>query len=666
MNWQDSEKDLRKLYICNMKKLVFLLALVSIGAAAKDYSVTSPDGSLRAGISVDGGITWTLERDGRQLLAPSAIGIETTDGKTLSGKVLKSKRTSISGTLESSVYKSAAVAGNCNAITLSFKHFDLEFRAYDEGAAYRIIPKIGGAFKIKDETARFSLPADCRAWIPYVTSEPDSQFSSSFENQYTVSAISEWRKGRLAFLPVLAEAGGCKVLITESALTNYPGMYLTGSPEGLEGVWAPYPKTRVQGGHNMLEMPVTEREDYIAQFSKAEPLPWRIAIAAKADADLLAADLPWLLGAPPQGDFSWVRPGKVAWDWWNNWNIWGVPFKAGVNTETYKYYIDFASAKGIEYVILDEGWAVNMKADLFQVVPDIDLPEIVRYAEEKGVGIILWAGYHAFDRDMERACREYSEMGVRGFKVDFMNADDQMMVDFYTRAAAMTAKYGLLIDFHGAFKPAGLQRTYPNVINYEGVYGLENMKWAGPETDQVTYDVTIPFIRNVAGPMDYTQGAMRNATRSQYRPDYSSPMSQGTRCRQLAEYAVFFAPLTMLCDSPSAYLREAECTEFIAGFPTVWDETVPLAGKVGEYVAVARRKGDVWYVGALTDWSARDLELDLSFLAGDGWTAESFEDGPNAGKAAQDYVHRISSVPGSRRLSVHMAPGGGYAARISR
>ena len=649
-----------------MKKMVFLLALVSIGAAAKDYSVTSPDGSLRAGISVDSGITWTLERDGRQLLAPSAIGIVTTDGKTLSGKVLRTRKMKVSRLWTAPVYKRCEVPENYNGITLTFKNFDLEFRAYDEGAAYRIVPKIRGAFKIKDETARFNLPADCTAWIPYVTSDLDNQFSSSFENQYTVSAISEWRKGRLAFLPVLAEAGGCKVLITESGLTNYPGMYLSGGSDGLEGVWAPCPKTRVQGGHNMLEMQVTEREDYIAKFSAAEPLPWRIVIAPREDGDLLASDLPWLLGAPSEGDFSWVKPGKVAWDWWNNWNIWGVPFKAGVNTETYKYYIDFASAKGIEYVILDEGWAVNLKADLFQVVPDIDLPEIVRYAEEKGVGIILWAGYHAFDRDMEKACREYSEMGVKGFKVDFMNADDQMMVDFYPRAAAMTAKYGLLIDFHGAFKPAGLQRTCPNVINYEGVFGLENMKWAGPEVDQVTYDVTIPFIRNVAGPMDYTQGAMRNATRSQYRPDYSSPMSQGTRCRQLAEYAVFFAPLTMLCDSPSAYLREAECTEFIAGFPTVWDETVPIAGKVGEYVAVARRKGDVWYIGALTDWSARDLELDLSFLAGDGWTVESFEDGPNAGKAAQDYVHRSSALPGSRRLTVHMAPGGGYAARISR
>jgi len=651
-----------------MKRILTLaLALLTLCATAKpkDYTVTSVSGNLQLTVTVDKDVTWTLAKAGETLLGPSEIGITLADGKTLAGKVSKVKRSQVNTTVESAVYKSSLVRDCYNFMSLKFKNFTLEFKVYEEGAAYRIVPQVKGPFCVTEEKAAFSFPEDGTAWIPYVTSALDNQFDSSFENQYTVSAISEWEKDHLAFLPVLAESKGRKLLFTESGLTNYPGMYLKGQGTTLSGVWAPRPKTRVQGGHNMLQMLVTERENDLASFDAAEPLPWRIVIVADQDADLLESDIPWLLGEAPVGDYSWVKPGKVAWDWWNDWNLWNVPFQAGVNTDTYKYYIDFASKKGIEYVILDEGWAVNLKADLFQVVPEIDLEELVSYAAARNVDLILWAGYWAFDRDMEKACAHYSKMGIKGFKVDFMNADDQQMVQFYTRAAKMCAKYKMLVDFHGAFKPSGLHRTYPNVINYEGVYGLENMKWASPEVDQVTYDVTIPFIRNVAGPMDYTQGAMRNANRWTYHPSNSEPMSQGTRCRQLAEYAIFFAPLTMLCDSPSAYMAEPECTAFIAGFPTVWDETVALCGKVGEYVAVARRSGEDWYIGALTNWDGRTLELDLSFLGEGPWKVESFEDGPNAYKAARDYVHRSTGLK-KDKLTIKMASGGGWVAKITR
>lgn len=347
---------------------------------------------------------------------------------------------------------------------------------------------------------------------------------------------------------------------------DYPGMYLYGGAKDgtLAGVYAPYPKTVEQGGHNQLQMIVTARENYIARVAGPTCFPWRVMVVAENDAELLDNDMVYKISSPPTGDFSWVKPGKVAWDWWNAWNLYGVDFAAGVNTETYKYYIDFASDHGIEYVILDEGWAVNKRADLMQVVPEIDLPGILGYAAERNVGIILWAGYWAFDRDMENICRHYSDMGVKGFKVDFMDRDDQQMVDFNRRAAETGARYGLLIDLHGTHKPTGLHRTYPNVVNFEGVNGLEQMKWS-PDLDQVTYDVTIPFVRQVAGPMDYTQGAMRNATAGNYRSVYSEAMSQGTRCRQLAEYVVFESPLNMLCDSPSNYMNEKECLEFIGG-----------------------------------------------------------------------------------------------------
>ena len=358
-----------------------------------------------------------------------------------------------------------------------------------------------------------------------------------------------------------------------------------------------------------------------------------------------------------------MKPGKVAWDWWNDWNLYGVDFRAGINNDTYKYYIDFASKNGIEYVILDEGWAVNKKADLFQVIPEIDLQMLTDYAAERNVGLILWAGYWAFDRDMEKVCEHYSKMGIKGFKVDFMDRDDQYMVDFHHRAAQMCAKYNMMVDFHGTYKPTGLHRTYPNVVNYEGVHGLEQMKWSDPTVDQVTYDVTVPFIRMVAGPFDYTQGAMRNATKKNYKPVNSEPMSQGTRCRQLAEFVIFDSPFSMLCDSPSNYMSEAECTAFISDIPTVWDETKALDGKVSEYIVMARRSGSTWYVGAMTDWNARDLEIDLSFLPAGNYTIEIYKDGVNADRAARDYKKVVEDLtPG--KVKVHMAPGGGFAAKI--
>ena len=340
-----------------------------------------------------------------------------------------------------------------------------------------------------------------------------------------------------------------------------------------------------------------------------------------------------------------------------------MDFEAGINDATYKYYIDFASKYGIEYVILDEGWAENNKTDLYLIVPEIHLEELVAYAAERNVGLILWAGYKAMDKDIDGICKHFAEMGIKGFKVDFMDRDDQIVVEFYERVARTAAKYHLLLDFHGAFKPAGLYRTYPNVLNFEGVAGLEQMKWGAEQYDQVTYDVIIPFIRMAAGPMDYTQGAMRNAIKGNARSINSEPMSQGTRCRQLAEYAIFDAPLTMLCDTPTAYLAEPECTEFIAGFPTVWDETVPLCGEIGEYVAMARRKGNVWYVGALTDWNDRDLDLDLGFI-GAGKHMTIFKDGINANRNASDYVRTEGTVPADGIVKVHMAKGGGWAARI--
>jgi alpha-glucosidase len=388
-------------------------------------------------------------------------------------------------------------------------------------------------------------------------------------------------------------------------------------------------------------------------------------IVADNDGELMNNDVIYCLDRKsPLSDTSWIKPGKVAWDWWNNWNLKGVNFRTGVNNDTYKYYIDFASHNGIEYVILDEGWAVNEKADLMQVVPEIDLQEIIDYAKSRNVGIILWAGYWAYARDMEAVTRHFSEMGVKGFKIDFMNRNDQKMENFTWKAAEVCAKYHMLVDFHGIFAPNGLTRTYPNVLNFEGVAGLEQMKWQPKGYDQVTYDVELPFIRMAAGPMDYTQGAMCNATKDEYYPCYSNPMSQGTRCHQLAEYVVFLSPLNMLCDAPTNYEAEQLCTDFIAKVPVTWDETKILYGKVGEYVAVARRSGDTWYIGGINNWDARDVDVDLSFIGLGEHSIDMFTDGINADRNAEDFQHSTTTVGSGKILKIHLAPGGGFAAKI--
>ena len=648
-----------------MKKILFCIAamLLTLGVQAKDYKVTSPDGKINLLIQNGETLLWSVSKDGAQLIAPSRIELKLTDGTLYGPKVKfsKAQRSSVSQTLQAQNFKRSEVKDQYNQIRLVSKKFDLIFRVANDGVAYRFVTK--KATEIASETAQFNFPDNPMAWVPYVRdgSSFESQFFNSFENIYSNIHLSEWNPARMAFLPITVESvAGPRICITEADLLNYPGMYLSNQDgdSNLEAMFAGYPKTIVQGGHNMLQGIVTSREPYIYKCDKGEELPWRVVVITDDDFSLADNDLVWRLAKPAEGDFSWVKPGKVAWDWWNDWNIKGVDFASGINNDTYKYYIDFAAAHRIEYVILDEGWAVNLQADLMQVVPEIDLPMLSKYAISKGVRLVLWAGYWAFNRDMEDVCKHYSEMGIAGWKVDFMNRDDQAMVAFYEQAARTAAKYHQFVDFHGAFKPAGLTRTWPNVLNFEGINGLEQLKWMGPEYDQVTYDVTVPFTRYVAGPADYTQGAMRNAIKVNYYPCDNEPMSQGTRCRQLAEYIVFDAPFTMLCDSPTNYEAEEECTRFIASIPTVWDETIALDGRIGDYIVMARRSGLRWYLGAMTDWDARDITIKLPFEVADGAEATLWRDGANAHRNGQDYRKESVKVSGGE-IKVHLAPGGG-------
>lgn len=653
---------------------ILLIAVPFWANAQKGIELKDPSGKIQLNVMLGNTVTYSVSHEEDVIIETSPVSMTLTDG-TVFGKeprLKKKKYRTENQMIYPPIYRKQSIKDHFNELTLEFKGgYSLVFRAYEDGVAYRFISDLKKPFMVESEQAVFNLPNNPKVFAATPKGRKidgvENQYHSSFQNTYRHVELSKWDKSRLAFLPVLSESeNGKKVCITEADLLNYPGMFLKVSSDnkGFYGEFAAYPKdisVEVRGLKGMVKT----REPYIAKVEGRTVFPWRVMVISEKDTDLLCSDMVYKLATPAaEADYSWIKPGKVAWDWWNDWNLYGVDFRAGVNTETYKYYIDFASKFGIEYVILDEGWAVAGPADLFQIVPEIDMEELIRYADSKKVGLILWAGYRAFDLDMERVCKHYSAMGIKGFKIDFMDRDDQYMVDFNRRCAETGAKYKLLIDLHGTHKPTGLQRTYPNAINFEGVHGLEEMKWAQPGTDQVTYDVTMPFIRMVAGPLDYTQGAMNNANKENFKAVYSEPMSQGTRCRQLAQYIIFDSPLNMLCDAPTNYLKEEECTKFIAAIPTVWEETKALCGEVGKYLAMARQKNDVWYVGALTNWDSRDMELDLSFLGEGEYKAEIFEDGINADRVGKDYKRKVIPVPADRRLKIHMASSGGHVMRI--
>jgi alpha-glucosidase len=406
---------------------------------------------------------------------------------------------------------------------------------------------------------------------------------------------------------------------------------------------------------------VAERAPYLAKTAGKRVFPWRVLMIAAKDGDLIESPMIYRLAKPSTGDFSWVRPGKVAWDWWNDLNLRGVGFQAGVNTATYKYFIDFAAANGIEYVILDEGW--YKLGDLLSVVPDVDLDAILAHARAKNVGIILWVVWKTLDDQFGPAMEQFTKWGVKGLKVDFMQRDDQRMVNYYYKVASEAAKRHFLVDFHGAYKPTGLYRTFPNVLTSEGVKGLENSKWSRDVTPE--HDVTIPFTRMAMGPMDYTPGAMVNGGLKNFQAIFNQPMSQGTRCHQLGMYVVYESPLQMLSDTPTNYQREPECLTFLSRVPTTWDETRVLEAKIADYVIVARRKGLDWYLGAMTDESQREFTLDLSFLEDRPYDVTIWQDGVNADRDGNDYAIVKKSLTKTERLPVRLAAGGGWVAVIS-
>ena len=629
--------------------------------AQSSYDLRSPDDRIEVRIRTAGQIRYDVILNGAAVLENSTISLDVDHKKLgMDPKVIDSKKTSHDQAVEPVVrQKFAKIRDHYNELRLTFDGgYSVVFRAYNEGVGYRFETALPQKeVKIYGEEGNFKFAANYIVYYPQ-----EDSFYSHNERKYLPQHLNEIAPEYIATLPAVVDVrGGAKLAIAESDVEDYPGLWLHGAaPEfALAATFPPYPLKEIQTSDRDYK-PV-ETADYIAATSGTRTFPWRVIGVAKNDGELLTNEIVYLLERPAQfQDTSWIKPGKVAWDWWNDWNIDGVNFNAGINTKTYEYYVDFASKYGIPYIILDDGW--YKLGNLLEVTPDLNMEELTAYAKQKNVGLILWASWKTLDDQLIPALDQFEKWGVKGIKVDFMQRSDQIMMNFYTKVCREAAKRHMLVDFHGDQKPATMMRSWPNLINTEGVRGMEWSKWSWESEPK--HNVTLPFTRMFLGPMDYTPGAMRNATKNTFAPINHQPMAMGTRCHQLAMYVVYDAPLQMLSDSPSNYLREPETMEFLGPVPTTWDDTRVLDARISEYVLVARKNGSNWYVGGMTDWDARDLNVDFSFLPEGNFTLDAYQDGVNADRDARDYKKTTRQVNRTTKLKIHLAPGGGWAGRI--
>lgn len=648
--------------------LLLLIGNASFAAKEKKYVLSSPDGTLKVEISAGNELAYQVMHGNDTILSHSNIGLVLENG-TIVGKtprITGERRRKIKDNIESPFYRFKEFVATGNELDLKLKGgFGIIFRAYNEGVAYRFYTTQSSDIIIKEEQAEFNFKEDYTAYLPYTTNDKKPMVMA-YQNVYDITPLSK-AQPKLAFLPVTVDCGSVKLTLLESDLEAYPGMFVQSQQGkyGLKGVFAPYPAKTDFYPWRKQEY-VTETTDFISRSRGSRSYPWRVLAITEKDTDMPVNNLVYALASPNRiGDTSWIKTGKVAWDWWNDWNLKGVPFKAGINMDTYKYYIDFASRNGLEFIVLDEGWYDPKSGDMLTVIPELDLPELIAYGKSKGVEIVLWTVFNVLDSQLEAACKKYADMGIKGFKVDFLDRDDQTAVEMVYRIAEMTARYKLTLDLHGIYKPTGINRTYPHIINFESVFGMEEVKWTDIKNNMPLYDVTFPYIRMMAGPVDYTPGAMRNATKADWRAMYYTPASTGTRCHQLAAYIVHDSPFTMLCDAPTNYLNEQECVDFIASLPVEVDSTFIASGELGKYIVTVRKKDVNWYIGGMTNWDERDVQLDFSFLPeGVSYTAVLFKDGVNANKQAEDYRKETIRIDKDSRLTLHLASGGGFAMKL--
>ena len=649
------------------KRIFFIATLLYMAAtvSADNFLVKSPDGRIAAELSTDKNLSLKFRFNDSELLKESSIGMKLKDGMEIgrNPKVKSHKLSNHKETINAPFYRQQSFGIAYQELNVALKNgFGIILRAYDEGVAYRFYTQRGGKTVIENETANYNFGKDKKAWLPYTTND-EKPMAMAFQNIYHETAI-DTAKQKLAFLPATVDCGKAKVTILESDLVSYPGMWLQADGDNLKAVFAPYPKEMAYYPWRHMSH-VKSTCDYIATSTGKRNYPWRVFAITEHDTEMPVNNLVYALSRPNKiGDTSWIKPGKVAWDWWNDWNLKGVDFKAGINYDTYKYYIDFAHNHGLEYIVLDEGWYNSKEGSILKPIDEIQLPKLIEYAKSKGVGIVLWAVFNVMDENLETICKTYADMGIKGFKVDFMDRDDQTAAEMVERLAACTAKHHLILDLHGIYKPMGLNRTYPNILNYESVFGMEESRWTDAKNDMPKYDVTFPYIRMMAGQVDFTPGAMRNGTKEDWRAIYTKPISMGTRCHQAACYVVQDSPFTMLADSPTSYEADEPYTKFIASLPVIFEKTIIPQGEIGKYIVTARKKGNDWYMGGQTNWDERTLTLNFDFLGDGDYEAQILQDGINANHDAEDYVIKSQIINNKSQMKMLLASGGGFVIKL--
>lgn len=638
--------------------LSLLLSLLCTFGYAQHWELQSPSGNITLQISAENSLSYTVILDGKIILEKAQIGF------TVENEKLDFNHSAITNIEENShsevlkpitPTKNAEIDHSFNEIALEYgNEYTVRFRVFDNGVAHQFETYLDQHITINNEQFDLKFPSGTETWYPV-----EESFFSSNERNYLHAELDTLSPHTLASLPVLfGKSGGYKIILMESGLQDYTGMWAIKTEDGISAVFPRYPEKTTDVTDRYRE--VITRKNYLAQTSGTRTFPWRILGIAEQDTDLLANDLVYQLAHETVIDTEWIKPGKVAWDWWNAMNLKGVDFESGVNTETYKYYIDFASDHGIEYVILDEGW-YNL-GDLMDISENVDVKELIRYGKEKNVGIILWVVWRTLNDQFEEAMDAFAEWGAKGIKVDFMNRDDQWMVNYYEKVAKAAAERKLLVDFHGAYKPSGIRRSYPNVITREGVLGLEYNKWSQSVTP--THNVTIPFIRMVPGPIDFTPGGLTNTQPGNHRVSHFRPMVMGTRAAEVAKFILYESPLQMMADTPTNYEEEEETARFMASIPTTWDKTIPLAGQVGKYLVVARKKGNNWYIGAMSNESSREITISLDFLDDKTYSGELIKDGINADRHAEDYIKESRNFQNDDSIVINLAASGGFALKL--
>lgn len=646
-----------------MKRNLLLLLFLSITfvlSAQKKAELQSPNGEIKVSLSISDKIYYTISYSNDVLLENNHLSLNL--GNEILGlnpKLSGQKTNKVNEVLTPVVpLKYSSVKNQYNSLLLTFKgDYSVEFRAFDDGIAYRFITNKKGDVEVLGEDFTINFPANYLLHL-----QQPGGFKTAYEEPYTHVESNEWKAtDRMSVLPVLIDTKKkYKILISESDLSDYPCMFLKGN--GANGVQSTFPKAPLEFGEDGdRSLKIVKEADYIAKTTGKRNFPWRYFVITKDDKQLIENTMTYRLATKSQlQDVSWIKPGQVSWEWWNEASPYGpdVNFVAGFNLDTYKYYIDFASKYGIEYIIMDEGWAKSTR-DPYTPNPKVDVHELIRYGKEKNVGIILWLTWLVVENNPD-IFKTFSEWGVKGVKIDFMDRSDQWMVNYYERIAKEAAKYNILVDYHGSFKPAGIEYKYPNILSYEGVRGMEQMEGCTPENS-----VYFPFMRNAVGPMDYTPGAMISMQPERYCGHRPNSASIGTRAYQLALFVIFESGLQMLADNPTLYYRNEDCTKFITDVPVTWDETRALEAKAGEYAVVAKRKGNKWYIGGMTNNTERQLEMSLDFLnAGTSYKMTSFEDGINAGRQAMDYRRKESQVKSGDKIQIKMVRNGGFAAVV--